>query len=184
MPILVDAVVIAACVIAALIDVSERRIPNALTFPLILAGLALYLIAPTDELVLGRWPGGRLFGVWGFLMAGVPFFLLFLLRVLGAGDVKLLMAVGALQGATSAFRIGVCSILLAGILSLISLIATDRFGSVGLQLRYLLRRVSGRGDVVSRPEPYKIPMGLAIAGAVVLDVVLGHWLAHLPPLPT
>src|SRR4051812_37292377 len=71
-------VVIAACCYAVTIDVRVRRIPNALTFPLWGAGIAWWLIT-------GGFAGlGEAFG--GMAIAGLPFFVLWMIGGGGAGD--------------------------------------------------------------------------------------------------
>jgi prepilin peptidase CpaA len=76
--------------IAAFFDVKEKRIPNVLTFPIILTGLILNIIM--DGL------NGCLFSFYGFLIGLAVFFIPFALGLMGAGDVKLMAAIGALMG--------------------------------------------------------------------------------------
>ena len=83
-------VVIGASLAAALWDVRTRRIPNALTAPLLLSGIAWH-----------AWFGG-LPGVadslLGCFVASLPFLVLFLYAGGGAGDAKMMGAVGAWLG--------------------------------------------------------------------------------------
>jgi prepilin peptidase CpaA len=76
--------------LAALIDVRFRRIPNALTLPLLLTGLAgaffgHHGISPSHALL-------------GCLVGFILTFGQFLLGALGGGDLKLMTAVGAWTG--------------------------------------------------------------------------------------
>lgn len=73
-------------------DVRERRIPNRLTGPAIVAGLALHAIA-------GGWHGLGDSALAG-LVAGGIFFVFFFAGGMGAGDVKLMAAVGCFAGLT------------------------------------------------------------------------------------
>lgn len=75
---------------AAFFDAKERRIPNFLTFPVILAGLILNIIM--------NGLNGLLFSFYGFLIGLAVFFIPFALGMMGAGDVKLMAAIGALMG--------------------------------------------------------------------------------------
>ena len=84
-------------VLAATIDGVKLKVPNWLTFPMILGGWAysatLYAIhSPT-------WYGGLLVGLgWSLLGTAVGFALLYpwsLIGGMGEGDVKMLMGVGA-----------------------------------------------------------------------------------------
>jgi prepilin peptidase CpaA len=71
-------------------DVRERRIPNRLTGPAVVAGLALHA-------ALGGWQGLGASALAG-LIAGGLFLLFFLAGGMGAGDVKLMAAVGCIAG--------------------------------------------------------------------------------------
>ncbi len=79
------------CAIAAsLHDLRSRRIPNLLTGPAILFGLLLHLVlGGPSQMGLAALSG---------LIAGGIFFLFFMAGGMGAGDVKLMAAVGCLAG--------------------------------------------------------------------------------------
>lgn len=70
-------------VIAAVTDISNRRIPNLLTLPAIAFGLILNLFQAT---------------FFHLLLAIVMLFLVGMFGILGGGDIKLLMAVTAFMG--------------------------------------------------------------------------------------
>src|SRR3712207_9290397 len=90
MDVIASATATAAASVAAIIDVRSRRIPNWLTASLVLAGIALNV-----------WRAGLL-GV-ALAAAGVALGLavllpVYMLRGIGAGDVKLLAGLGAVLG--------------------------------------------------------------------------------------
>ena len=154
------AVTLAGCLVATVTDMIERRILNTLTVPMMVLGIALHAI--WNPVGLGRFAG-----LLGLLAMGIPFFLLFAFKVVGAGDVKLLMGVGALIGmsldnAVEMLILGVLVVVMGGVMSLFAMLATNRLGRLGEIFRYGFYRVTGRGDVTSTRELYKIPMGLAI----------------------
>lgn len=75
---------------AAFFDCTKKKIPNFLTFPVIIAGLTLNIIANGFR--------GGLISFYGFLFGLAIFFIPFALGLMGAGDVKLMAAVGILKG--------------------------------------------------------------------------------------
>jgi prepilin peptidase CpaA len=80
------AIALAACVT----DIRSRRIPNVLTFGGALAGIVFHVVTGgIDGLILGSS---------GWIVGGLVFFIPFALGGLGAGDVKLLGALGAWLG--------------------------------------------------------------------------------------
>lgn len=84
-----------AVAVAVVTDLISRRIPNKLTAPVALAGLLL-------QTGVSGW-SGLLDGLLGFLAAFVFFLPFYLARWVAAGDIKLLMAVGACLG----WRLGI-----------------------------------------------------------------------------
>lgn len=73
--------------IAAVIDIRDRRIPNALTLPLILFGFMINFIIQGSL--------GLYHSLLGLLLAGLPFLMLYSVGAMGGGDVKLMMGVGS-----------------------------------------------------------------------------------------
>jgi len=107
---LMYAPLIALLVWAAIDDVRTRRIANWLTGSLAMGG---FMLAASGYLQIGL--GASLLGALvGFALP----FLLFALRALGGGDVKLFAAVGAWLGATGALQV----FLFAGVVGLIIVI--------------------------------------------------------------
>lgn len=77
-------------IISSITDLSQRRIPNLLTGPTIFIALLIYcLISGLD---------GFLFSLRGLAVGLVIFLVPYLLGGMGAGDVKLMSAVGAVLG--------------------------------------------------------------------------------------
>src|ERR1035438_539967 len=81
----------AACsLVGSVFDVKSRRIPNFVTFPSILLGLAMHL-------ALGGWRQ-LLFSLAAGLICGTAFLVFYIAGGMGAGDVKLMTAVGCIAG--------------------------------------------------------------------------------------
>lgn len=76
--------------LAAFFDVTKNKIPNFLTFPVMLTGLIINIIV--------NGLNGLTFSFSGFIFGLAIFFLPFAFGLMGAGDVKLMAAIGALTG--------------------------------------------------------------------------------------
>jgi prepilin peptidase CpaA len=96
---------------ACVTDVRSRRIPNILTFGAAAAALAFH--ASSGQ------AAGLLHSVEGWLVGAAIFFVPFALGGLGAGDVKLLAALGAWVGPLDALWIGLYTGVAGGILALV-----------------------------------------------------------------
>jgi len=98
-------VVVGASLAAALWDIRTRRIPNAMTGPLLLCGL-----------IWSSWWGGWMglgSGIAGAAVAALPFVLLFIFAGGGAGDAKIMLALGAWLGLRDAVIL-TCAVAIAG----------------------------------------------------------------------
>ena len=136
---------------AAFFDLHTDKIPNLLTVSGLGTGIVLSCVL---------YPGGALRGLAGALLgAGLPFLLLFppfCLRMIGAGDVKLLMALGALALWPGILRLLLWTLLSGSVLSLgIMALRTGFVSRIGYFLRYLRCLFAG---IV---EPYRQADGKA-----------------------
>ncbi|MCH2163018.1 MAG: A24 family peptidase [Phycisphaerales bacterium] len=86
-------VLIGCGLVASWTDLGSRRIPNWLTFPMVVTGLVCMLVHGG----LG-WIGGLGDSFLGILVVSMPLLLVYALGGGGAGDVKFMMGVGAWSG--------------------------------------------------------------------------------------
>jgi prepilin peptidase CpaA len=93
---------------AVVTDMRSRKIPNWLTFPAIACGVIVNSVLPG-----GHGPG---FSFEGIAVSSI-WLLLFLIGATGAGDVKLLWAVGALMGPKFAEWTLLCTMIAGGLLA-------------------------------------------------------------------
>ena len=104
--------------LAAFVDFRSRKIPNWLTVPAFVAGLTL-------RTVLLGWPGAKTALEGAGLALGLLLPLV-LLRALGAGDWKLMGAVGAFLGPLMFLFVLLGSILVSGIMAVVEMARTRK----------------------------------------------------------
>lgn len=166
---------IALVLTAALFDLISSRIPNWL----IVAGLIISLAYQT---VSGYGTG---FSTWAAgLGVGFALFLpMYMLRAMGAGDVKLMAMVGAFIGAQSVLTATLYTLLAGGLLSLVFMLGRGVAAQTLANVRFLLtdwalRASSGQGARLAplQTTAARLPYAVAIA--------LGTGAALLWPLAT
>lgn len=165
------ALVLAAA--AAVLDVKQRRIPNWLTLPGILVGLVL------RGILLG-WKGVGS-GLAGCLLAGGVFLLFYAVRAMGAGDVKLAGAVGALVGPGHATVMLLATAICGGMLAIAYAVLRRRVRATLRNLVTVLRFHSWAGlhahpDLnLDNPVVLRVPYGLAIAAGTFYAFLAMWW---------
>jgi prepilin peptidase CpaA len=111
-------ILVAVVLTAAISDLRSRRIPNWLSLTGIVAGLALNTFLYGSDGVVRSLEGlGTAFGIY---------FVLYLFRAMGAGDVKLMAAVGAFVGPGNWLMIFLITALLGGGIALAVLLSRKR----------------------------------------------------------
>jgi prepilin peptidase CpaA len=122
--------VICVAIAASLTDLRTSRIPNVLTFG---AALAALVYAG----VTGGWAGVGTTSA-GWVVGVLLFFPFFALGGLGAGDVKLLGALGAWLGPREVFWVALYASMAGGVMALVVALATGYLGQAAANLRLLL----------------------------------------------
>jgi prepilin peptidase CpaA len=125
-------VVLAATVLtAAITDLLHSRVPNWLTLPVTVLALCLHFA--------DAGTAGLLFSAGGWLTGFALLIGLYALGGTGAGDVKLLAAVGALSGTSRVFSIFLYTALFGGVYALgivvYSIVAKAGWADAGRRLR-------------------------------------------------
>jgi len=99
-------------------DVRYRRIPNVIVICTLVAGVVI-------NSAIGSW-GGVLGSAEGFALAFVPMLLLHLFGAMGAGDVKLSGAVGAVLGVSMVPLALIMIVMLGAVLAIYSMVRSGR----------------------------------------------------------
>lgn len=176
-PIILQAVLAAVVIIAAVFDVRTRRIPNWLNLFGVLAGLLLNWFLDVDKY---NWRSALM----GLGLAFLIYFPLYLLRGMGAGDVKLMAAVGALVGPANWFAIFVLSNILGAAAAVVLLLSKGKLWGTLRNVGYMLNELAHfRPPYMRReeldlksPKALTMPHGLAIAmGSLSFLVAVWIW---------
>lgn len=145
---------------AAATDLARGRIYNWQTVPALLLGLAV-------SAWLAGWGGlgDSLLGATG----GLFFYgWMFALGIMGGGDVKWLMALGAWGGLHYAQEVAILGLLLGGVMALGLLIVTGRFVNFARRMMRFLLTLFVRELELEMPQvdrkftmPFGVPIGIA-----------------------
>jgi prepilin peptidase CpaA len=160
--------------LSALSDLRSRTIPNWLT----MGGLAAVLA----QVAVNGWLGVQAAGL-GFGVAMLVYVPLFLLRLMGGGDVKMMAAIGAAAGPGNWLAIFLITSILGGPIALAAILLQGRFGktmrNIGAMIWQLVRlRAPHHADPeldVAHPKSVGLPHGAVIALGVAVFLVLARF---------
>jgi len=167
----VAVILITLVLIAAVYDVKTRRIPNWLTVTGILTGIGM-------NGFLYYWPGLKS-GLIGFAVAFGIYFGLYAVHAMGAGDVKLMGAVGALVGWHNWLGIFAITAVLGGVMALIVILARKRFMKTMFNVGFIFSEMkSGRAAYTSREDlDVKSPKSMGLPHGAIIAVGVFFFLA-------
>lgn len=168
--------------IASYTDYKDRLIKNNLTFTFIILGILVNTIANP--------PQGFLTGVSGLIAGFVALFLPYLMNAMGAGDLKLMAAIGAITNPTIVLYVTVITTIVGGVMIVIVRIKQKQMLSTLKRMGMLI--LYGLFTVLSKLSPHPklvyyremnqlimtddridyIPYGIAIAGGAIITVIL------------
>lgn len=130
-------VVTLATIASAVTDLWKFKVYNVLTLPLLLSGLIYHALAGGYTEFWGSVVGA----LFGFGILVTPY----LLGGMGAGDVKLMSAVGAWLGFSLTYQVFIASALAAGLYALVLVIASNKLVETWVNLQILWHRATVLG---------------------------------------
>ena len=159
------------------IDLATRRIPNWLCLIGLCTGLML------QALLEGALGFGL--GCAGAVMGLVVFLPLYVIATVGAGDVKLVAAVGAFVGPGGALLAAIASTMAAGIVGILVIASYGDlrrfFARYGAMLRDFIR--TGQVLYIAPAPNEAARLRIAYAPAILLGTLMSQWyLGQLDPL--
>jgi prepilin peptidase CpaA len=158
---------------AVVFDVRSHRIPNWLVFSGLLIGVAFHTFL--------SYGSGLGYALKGAAVSFGLFLPLYMLRGMGAGDVKLMAMVGAFLGPASALGAVLTTLVAGGVLAIGAALWKGALPMLLANVRFMLSRaavkaVSGAGGGIEAAPTSAgtLPYAVAIAGGTFIQVMLAR----------
>ena len=172
---LLEVSLILLCMVTAFTDIRSRRIPNWAVITGFFAGLA-------GNTYTSGWMGMKS-ALMGFLCAFAVYLPLYLLQGRGAGDLKLMAAIGAIIGIPNWFYMLIITSILGGFVAVgFLLMRGGLWRALGNSIFIVKELLFFRSPSTGRPElsienakALTMPHGVVVA----LSAFLFLWLTHL-----
>lgn len=160
---IIDFVLLITLFLALYVDLKKGKIYNKITFSGIILGIILNLLGER----------GVLFSLKGLSLGLGIFIIPYALGGLGAGDIKLLGAIGALKGIIFVFWASLISASLGGIIAILMMLRRKAFLSTTKgMLKSIYNLVIFRAPLDLSPKGGSFPYALAIVGGTLLTLIL------------
>jgi prepilin peptidase CpaA len=154
----------------AAFDLKSRRIPNFITGPALLAGLLLHF-------GFDGWHG-LLLSLAAGLLCGIIFLIFYLAGGMGAGDVKLIAAVGCLAGLSNIAYLLILTSLAGGAMGIVFALMRGKLKSTlgnvaSLAMHHKYQGLTPHPSLnVRNADTLRLPYGLAIAAGSCITLYL------------
>jgi len=156
--------------IAAISDIRSKKIPNWLTYPAMMVATIYHTTA--------KGIGGFLFSIEGVAVGIAVLTVIYLLGGTGAGDVKLMGAMGALLGPKGVFVAFLFTSIVGGVYAIVLLITHGSLGETARRYWAILKSFILTKNFVyvppsEREKKPKLRYGVAIALGTLISVLGG-----------
>jgi prepilin peptidase CpaA len=159
--------------VAGFIDLRTRRIPNWLT----VGGAAMGIVFQW----MATGPHGFRLAIEGMFLALTCLLPLVLLRAMGAGDWKLMGAIGAILGPGLMLFVLAGAIFLSGIMAIVMVVRAGKVKETAMNVFVLVQGFLSFGlrelpnITLDNPDLMKLPFGVAAGLATVLCFLATRW---------
>ena len=170
---LIWAFTIGVTLFAAIVDFRTHRIPNWLTVP-------AFFLGPGLRTAISGWAGAKA-SLEGTGLALILLLPLVLMRALGAGDWKLMGAVGAFLGPILFLFVLLGSVLVSGLMAMVEMMRTRRVKETFHNLVVLVQGFFSFGlranpeISLDNPALLKLPFGVAVAISTLACFCAARW---------
>jgi prepilin peptidase CpaA len=173
----IEFVLVLAVLVATVTDLRSRRIPNWLTVSTVVLAFVLNALIAYPSPVEGVWLAAK-----GFALAFALNLVVYMLHMTGAGDLKLLAAVGAMVGCSDFVGIFVLAALIGGVLAIILMLLKGRVRQTLWNVAYMVSELMrGRAPHLTREQldvgsskALRVPGALRICLGVIAFLVIAR----------
>ena len=135
------AILVPGVLLASWIDYAQRRVPNWLNATLIVVGFAV------QAAYFGT--SGVMTGLWGLLIGFGLLIVPWMMNGMGAGDVKLMAAIGVWMGPMLTFYSFALGAVIGGVAAIVMILSTGRLRMACGNLGIILAKCSSRQTLFS-----------------------------------
>lgn len=176
-PVGIEFALVLAVLVATVTDLRSRRIPNWLTVGTLLLGFVLNALIAYPSPLDGMWLAAK-----GFGLAFAMNLVMYMLHMTGAGDVKLLAAVGAMVGCSDFLGIFLLTALIGGVLAVILMLVKGRVRQtlwnvafmVGELMKWRAPHLTREQLDVGSSKAFRLPGALRVCLGVIAFLVMAR----------
>ena len=176
-PVGIEFALVLAVLVATVTDLRSRRIPNWLTVSTLLVGFALNALIAYPSPLEGVWLAAK-----GFALAFGLNLVMYALHMTGAGDVKLLAAIGALVGSSDFLAVFLLTALIGGVLAIILMLVKGRVRQtlwnvafmVGQLMRWHAPHLTREQLDVGSSKAFRLPGAVRVCLGVIAFLVMAR----------